>query len=180
MLKTKLAPDIIHYMFPPSKAENHYGYNIIAIIHESKAILIDVAFESHARQVIEDLSCFGIAIYKVIVSHFHDDHMEGLKLLPNVLVYGSSHFQETLDMWTPKQDHKYFTPTITIEQPTTIEFGRRHKLEIIPSPGHSICTVLVKINDKFLHVADEILLSNDGRPILPSIENRSHIQRQLE
>ncbi|MCL2377415.1 MAG: MBL fold metallo-hydrolase [Defluviitaleaceae bacterium] len=179
MLKTELAPGIVHYMFPPSKIENYYGYNIVAVIHEDKAILIDAAFEEEARQVSEDLSANGITIDKIIISHFHDDHMEGLKVLPKVPVYGSSRFQETLDLWTEKNEHQYFVPTVSIEKPTTIEFGR-HTLEIIPSPGHSVCTVLININGQFLHVADEIILSNDGRPILPSIESRDNIKQQLE
>jgi len=179
MLKIELAPGIIQYMFPPKKEENHYGYNIVAVTHESKAILIDVAFEAEASQVFEDLSANGIAIDKVIISHFHDDHMEGLKVLPKTPVYGSHRYQDTLDMWTPKEEHIYFIPTIAVEKPMSIEFGN-HKLEIIPSPGHSICTMLVKINEKFLYVSDEIVYSNDGQPLLPAIESRGEIKRQLE
>lgn len=179
MIKTELASGIIHYMFPPKKDEDHYGYNILAIIHEDKAVLIDTAFEDEARQVLDDLSANGIMLDRIIISHFHNDHMEGLKLLPKIPVYGSSRFQDTLDMWTPKEDHKYFTPSIIVDEPMVLELGN-HTLEIIPSPGHSVCTVLVKINNQFLHVADEIIYSNEGQPLLPSIESRGDIKRQLE
>jgi len=179
MLKKELSQGIIHYTFPSRGEGAHYGDSITAVIHEDKAVLIDAGFEDEARQVIDDLSANGITIDKVIVSHFHDDHMEGLKLLPNVSVYGSSRFQETLDMWTEKEEHKYFTPTVAVTEPTTIELGS-HTFEIIPSPGHSVCTVLVNINGKFLHVADEIIYSVDGQPILPSIESRKNIERQFE
>jgi len=179
MIKKDLAAGIVQYMFPPKKPENHYGYNIVAITHKNKALLIDVAFEDEASQVIEDLSANDIVVDKVIVSHFHDDHMEGLKLLPNVTIYGSHRFQETLDMWTPKEKHKYFIPAIAVEKPMTIEFGN-HRLEIIPLPGHSVCTVIIKINEQFLYTADEILYSNDGQPLLPGLEGRGVIKRQLK
>jgi len=179
MFKKELAPGIIQYMFPPRREEDYYGYNIVAIIYEKKALLIDAAFEDEASRVLKDLHASGIEIDKVIISHFHDDHMQGLKVLPKVPVYGSGHYQETLDMWTPKEEHKYFTPTVSVERPMTIKFGN-HTLEIIPSPGHSVCTVLVKINEQFLHAADEIMYSNDGKPLLPSIESRGDIKRQLE
>jgi len=179
VIKKELAPSIVQYMFPPRKEENHYGYNIIAVINEKKAVLIDVAFEDEASQVLDDLSANGIMIDKVIISHFHDDHMEGLKLLPNVTVYGSHCYQETLDMWTPKAEHKYFVPTVAVEKTMTIKFGN-HILEIIPLPGHSVCTVLVKINEQFLYAADEILYSNDWQPLLPALSSRADIKRQLE
>jgi len=179
MLKKELSSDILQYIFPPRREGVHFGDNITAVIHENKAVLIDVGFEDEAKQVFEDLSEMGITIDKVIISHFHDDHMNGLKLLSDVPVYGSSHFQHALDMWVEKEEHKHFVPSVVVEQPMKIEFGN-HTLEIIPSPGHSMCTVLVKINEQFLHVADEIMYSPDGQPLLPSIECRGDIKRQLE
>jgi len=179
MLKTELAPGITHYIFPPRDAQDHYGDSIIAVVHNSKAILIDTAFEDEMQQVIDDLSAQGVEIINVIISHFHDDHMEGLKLLTGVEVYGSYRFQETLDMWTAKDEHKFYTPTFLVEIPVTIEFGS-HTLEITPWVGHSLCSVLVKINEQFIHVADEIMYAHDGQPLLPSIESRSVIPRQLD
>ena len=179
MTKIDLGSGVIQYMFPPSKTENHYGYNIIAIVDNDEAILIDTAFEEQAQQVFEDFSVQGISIKGVVISHFHDDHMQGLKVLPKVPVYGSYRFQETLGMWTPKEEHENYTPSVIVKEPITIKLGS-HTLEIIPSSGHSVCTVLVKIDEQFLHVADEIIYSNDGQPILPSIESRENIKRQLE
>ena len=179
MLKTELSPNIIHYTFPPRRDKDHYGDSITAIIDESKAVLIDVGFEDELQQVLDDLSASGITVDKVIISHFHDDHMNGLKLLRNVHVYGSSRFQETLDLWTAKEEHAYFAPSVAVKTPTTVKLGN-HTLEIIPSAGHSVCTVLTNIDGKFLHVADEIMYSPDGRPILPSIVSREDIKVQLE
>ncbi|MCL2840698.1 MAG: MBL fold metallo-hydrolase [Defluviitaleaceae bacterium] len=179
MKKIELAQGIILYTFPPRREGAYFGDSITAIIDNNQAILIDVGFPDEAQQVLEDLTSKGIAIDKIIISHFHDDHMDGLKVLPKVPVYGSSRFQETLDLWTEKEDHQYFTPTIAVEQPIKIEHGI-HMLEIIPQLGHSLCTVLVKINEQFLHVADEIMYATNNHPLLPSIEGRNRINVQLE
>lgn len=49
----------------------------------------------------------------------------------------------------------------------------------IPFPGHSLCTIIIKINDKFLYIADEMMFSEDGRPILPSTDLNC-IKRHIE
>jgi glyoxylase-like metal-dependent hydrolase (beta-lactamase superfamily II) len=48
-------------------------------------------------------------------------------------------------------------------------FGR-FDLEFISAPGHSACSLHTVIDDRFVHVADTMLTSNDGDPILPWAE----------
>ncbi|QUH25215.1 MBL fold metallo-hydrolase [Serpentinicella alkaliphila] len=59
-----------------------------------------------------------------------------------------------------------------------VQFGG-HVIEIIPYPGHSICTSIVKINDEYIHVADELMFSNKGEPILPCM-TKEDVRRQWE
>ena len=47
-------------------------------------------------------------IEKIIITHFHDDHMQGLKVLPKVEVYGSMDYKTTLELWTESREQKYF------------------------------------------------------------------------
>ncbi|MCL2593141.1 MAG: MBL fold metallo-hydrolase [Defluviitaleaceae bacterium] len=173
MLKQELASGVIQYIFPKSGEKYNFGNTIIAVVHENKAILIDSAYKDEAPQVFEDLVANGIAVDSIILSHSHNDHTDGFNVLPEVPWYGSSFFN--LEEYDENQVKRY----IPIENPTIIEFGK-HTLEIIPSPGHSECTVLVKINGQFIHVADEIMYSHDGQPLLPWIDSRDDIKRQLE
>ncbi len=178
MLKQELTKGIILYTFRPDPGR-HFGYNITAVIHENKAILIDTAYEDQALQVVQDLTDNGIVIEKIIISHFHDDHIYGLKALPQVPVYGSAHYQTTLDMWTKKEDHQYFKPAVLVGKYLQINFGK-HQLTLISFPGHSECGILVNINDKYVHIGDELLFSNDGEPLLPSIDYHRFVKRHLE
>jgi len=173
----KLKEDVIHYTFEPRPNRN-WSESVTVLINGNKAILIDAGFDFQIEKVLADLNEKNIKIEKIILTHFHDDHMEGLKVLPKVPIYGSSRFQETLDKWTPKNEHHFFTPTVVIEQSQEFTFGK-HKLTLIPLPGHSVCGMLVNINDEFLHVVDEVMFSPDGVPMLPSADGND-FKRHLE
>ena len=177
MLKRELSSGIIEYVFEP-KQRQHFGNRITALHSEGKVILIDTGYEHQAMEVISDLDANHLEIESIIITHFHDDHMKGLKVMPSVPVYGSSYYKNTLNMWTPKADHIYYTPTVSVKAPLKIQFGI-HEIEIIPFPGHSICTSIIKINDEYIHVADELMFSNKGEPILPCI-TKEDVRRQWE
>ena len=166
MKKQQLATNISQYTFAP-KPKRHFGTSIIAIFNGNKALLIDTAYEDQMSELLEEFSRDGIEVEKVIVTHFHGDHMEGLKALPKIPIYGSARFQETLDRWTAKEEHVYFTPSILVDEPLSFTYGE-HSLTLIPFPGHSVCTMLIKIDDHFLHIVDELMFSPDGVPLLPS------------
>ena len=180
MIKQNIADGIVLYSFIPRKKWHHYGNNILALINKesSEVLLIDAGFEDEMRQVVNDLNSQSLRISKIIISHFHDDHMEGLKVVKDAEVFGGGDFQKTLDLYTQKEQHAIYTPNIKISEPTKLVFGE-HLLEITPLPGHSECTVIVKINQSFLHVADEILYSNNGVPLLPAFDGPQTMQRQI-
>lgn len=167
-IKKELAPGIVQYIFNPLP-DKHFGNSITALINDNKVLLIDTAYEEQALVVVEDMKNNGLVIEKIIISHFHDDHMQGLKVLPRNSVSGSIHYKTTLDLWTEREEHKYFTPTILIKEQHSLNFGKHH-LTLIPFPGHSLCTIIIKINYKYIHIADELMFSIDGKPILPSTD----------
>ncbi len=177
MQKTELAQGIIQYTFEPLPGK-HFGNNIYAVVHGNKVLLIDTGYAFQAQQVLEDIKDCGWEIDSVILSHFHDDHMQGLRVLPKVPVYGSEHYGVTLELWTDEKDRQYFVPSLLIREPYTKDFGQ-HSVALLPFPGHSMCTILIRINDTYLHVADEVMFSNDGRPILPSADP-NQIPRHVE
>ncbi|MCB2297986.1 MBL fold metallo-hydrolase [Clostridium tagluense] len=177
MLKRELIPGIIQYMFQPLPG-NHFGNSITALINDNKVLLIDTGYENQALLVLQDMKSNGLYIEKIIISHFHDDHMQGLKVLPRKSLYGSKHYKTTLDLWTEREEHKYFIPTTLIEEQFRIKFGK-HQLTLIPFPGHSLCTIIIKINEQYIHIADELMFSNDGTPLLPSTDPNC-IKRHLE
>lgn len=176
MIKNYIAQDIIQYMFEPEKGG--CGFNILAVIDNQKAILIDTAYEQHSSRVRKDLEDINITIEKVIVSHFHPDHIAGLLELPKVSIYGSSKFKTALELYMEKEYHDRMTPTTLVEESLTIRFGT-HELKLITLPGHSECEMITIIDNKYVQVGDEIMTTNDGKAILPSIDH-AHVKRHID
>jgi len=179
MTKKELAPKIILYTFPSEESDSLLN-NIVAVIDGDKAILVDTAYDDQMKLVLEDLNANGVTIERVIISHFHEDHCDGLNVLPDIPFYGGANFKETLVFEGCEDDIAKYTPTIVVDKPMAIEFGK-HKLELIPFRGHSECTMLTKINEQFLQIADEVMLTNDGGLSLPWLCNgEANVKRQRQ
>lgn len=177
MLRTQLSEDIVRYSFDP-QPNRHFATAIYALFDGNQALLIDTGYEFQAAELLEEFQKSNITISAVILSHFHDDHMQGLKTLPKVPVYGSASYQTSLDLWTEQEEHALFTPTICIDAPYLLRFGA-HTLTLLPFPGHSPCTLLTKIDETYLHIADELMFSEQGEPLLPSTDPQC-IKRHID
>ena len=64
------------------------GYNIFVLVAEKKALIIDTAYPTHAKQVKDDLEKNGIKPEKVIISHFHPDHAGGSSVFGECEIIG--------------------------------------------------------------------------------------------
>ncbi|MCP4160589.1 MAG: MBL fold metallo-hydrolase [Deltaproteobacteria bacterium] len=168
MIKSKISENFYKYCFPP-KPDDHYGYNIYALISNKRALLIDTGYEEHALVVKEDLLSLGIEPVKVIISHFHDDHTYGLHELEKIEIYGSSKYIETLNLYTSKEKHELFTPTYVVDNSLSFKFGD-FDIELLEVPGHAECGLFTVIDKKFIHIGDDLMSTNEGLSILPSVE----------
>ncbi|MCG8571976.1 MAG: MBL fold metallo-hydrolase [Spirochaetes bacterium] len=167
MNKIQIEDNFFLYQFPEFP-KMHFGVNLYVLIHQNEALLIDTAFETETKTVIKDLEKNNIKVKKVILSHFHGDHITGLRELSDVEVYGSKNGQKTLDKYTPRDEHHLYLPHFYTEDFSVIHFGE-FELQFIAAPGHSDCSINIIINRQYLLVGDNIMTSNDGTPLLPSV-----------
>lgn len=177
MKKIELSEGILQYIFDPVE-HTLYGNNVIAILNDDKAMIIDTGFVFQTEEVITDLSKSGISIDGVIISHFHEENIQGLKKLTGVTIYGSSYYQQTLKEWLRAEEQTGYAPTIKVDKNLKIIFGK-HTIELIHNPGHSICTLFIKVDDKFLYVADELMYSVNGEPLLPCVTKKDIINHYV-
>ncbi len=163
-----LERDIFQFVFGPRK-NTLFGYNIYVITNNDTALMIDTGFREHSQAVKTYLGEKGITVTDVIISHFHLDHINGLKALDQVNVIGSNEYQRALDVYIEKNQQEQYKPTDLVKDQKIFSFGD-HLIKVKKHPGHAKCSVLVEIDDKYLHVGDELMFSNDGEPILPLVD----------
>jgi len=169
MEKTALDARLTRYTFPPPPGK-HFPLNIYVLTDEAemRGLLIDTGFEPQAAAVAEDLARAGYAVSDVILSHVHDDHFEGLKALPPVCLHASPRSQAAIDEHFGPEERALYTPDDPLCDGSALAFGAS-KLRFVEAPGHSPCSVLTVIDERFVHVGDLLMASAEGVPILPYV-----------
>ncbi len=106
------------------------------------------------------------------ISHYHDDHADGLSLLGGIETWGSCEFAPTLSLCFPAERRASLAPMHLVRgEPETLRLGGR-RVELFPLPGHSPDSLGAVIDGKTVYAADTLLFSNAGEPILPSVHAR--------
>ena len=173
----KLAPNFFLYHIP-SNSVNKLGQNIYALLDQKQALLIDTGYQDDCRLVLDDLTGKGIKVVKVVPSHFHPDHVEGLYLLDSPEVYGNAFAIESLQRFYEGKDLEILAPGVIIKEGYKLKFGE-FELSFQHVPGHSNCSQLININDKFLHVGDLYMKSDLGEEVLPYV-SWSGVKQHIE
>ncbi|MCK5762435.1 MAG: MBL fold metallo-hydrolase, partial [Candidatus Izimaplasma sp.] len=126
--------------------KNFLGSNVFVIQDGNECILVDTGFRKHFLQVQDDLTEKGITIKKVILTHFHPDHIGGLTQVKNADIIGSIFAQDTLKKYI--RDYQNYLPNIVVIDQMKIKFGK-HNFLIELNSGHSKDGLLITLNDKY-------------------------------
>lgn len=162
MIIETIEKDFLNYRFP-LKEGFLYGFNLYALVAGKNVMLFDSAFRSQVKMVKNDLKSKGLNLTHVVATHFHNDHIAGLMALnEQVNVFGSKDYVETLTKDLPQQ-------VTAVPFDENIKFGD-FSLSFTPVPGHSACSITVEINNKYLHVGDNLMSRYDGKAILPWVQ----------
>ena len=155
--------DIFIYQFGPEK-DKFLGLNIFMIKNGDECVLIDTGFRRHFVQVSKDLKEKGIKISKVILTHFHPDHIGGIPRAIGADIIGSIYAEDNLKKYV--EDYQNYLPTIVVEDQKEIKFGR-HTFKMQLNSGHSKDGLLIALNDKYLFVGDDVIADNLGNASIP-------------
>jgi len=153
--------DLIH--FKP-KNESYVGYNMLLLKNEDECILIDTGYERHYRKIKDYIDSKGYSLKQIIISHFHNDHIGGLPFNRDIPIHGNIKGRDTLQKYL--EEYKAYLPNRPIVGPKTIQFGEL-TIKIIPNKGHSVDGLIIDINNTYLYVGDDLILSHEGDAILP-------------
>ncbi len=159
----KLEENIFVYQFGPEEGK-FLGVNIFMIQSDNECTLIDTGFRRHFLQVKKDLDEKGIKISKVILTHFHPDHIGGLPRVKDADIIGSVFAKSTLMKYV--EDYQNYLPTFLVGDKTEIEFGK-HTFVLELNGGHSKDGLLITLNDKYIFVGDDVISDNSGNASIP-------------
>lgn len=159
------------YQFYPDINSN-ITINITVLISNNSALIIDSGYYENTQTVINELKKQNITIEKVLLTHFHNDHIGGIPLIKEVI--GNKYAEDTLKLYV--KDYQKYLPTIKINTNQTIYFNE-HKLDLRLNDGHSKDGLLILLNDKYLFVGDDLIYDNLANSSLPypttdSIDNQ--------
>ncbi len=174
MIKQTINKNITQYTFSPGN-NKLYSNNVFTVTSGDDVILIDTGFKNETEMVLKDIGEKNISL---IVSHFHMDHMGGLPLLSKTGTYGSDSYNQTMDLWYNHLDKDVYEPKVSISDSISLNL-ETVSVSIKKWPGHSACTVITSIDDEYIHVADELMYSVDGRLLVPGIDGIDFINRNL-
>lgn len=169
-----LEPDIRLLRFSPI-GKSFVGFNMMLIIADHECILIDTGYDRHFLEIQDYVRTSNITIKQVIISHFHNDHVGGLKLIKDIPVHGSIYAKDTLDKYRPEEPE--LLPTHVVIDEKKITFGR-HSITIINNPGHSKDGTIIIINDKYMFVGDDVIRSHSGDAVIPFLADQDYMQQK--
>lgn len=159
----ELEKDIYFYRF--EKALGHFiGLNTIVIANGNEVLLIDTGYEVNFLEMKKDLDEKNMKISGVVVSHFHPDHIGGLKYLKDTPIYGSVYAKNSLEKFNETYDQ--LLPNVIITEEKVIEFGN-HTIKLEKNIGHSKDGILTTIDNKYLYVGDDLVYSHNGKALIP-------------
>ncbi|MBI9010713.1 MAG: MBL fold metallo-hydrolase [Clostridiales bacterium] len=164
MIKKIIQKNLWCFQFD-APAENHLGTNIFVLINNSEALLLDAGYKEYLTEVLAELKDYTIK--GVLPSHYHPDHIDGIRLMGHPVIYGNVYAEETIKLYMP-DDLKLLKPTHIIHDKETLQFGE-FTLTFYHAPGHSDCTMLIDINKTYLHVGDLYMTKNSGTDVLPYV-----------
>ncbi len=170
----KLEDDILIYRFMPEK-DGFLGQNIFVILNDKECTIVDAGFRRHFLEMHKDLKDKGINITKVILTHFHPDHIGGIPRVKDANIIGSILAQDTLKRYV--EDYQNYLPNIVVVDKKIIKFGR-HTFELELNKGHSVDGLLITLNDKYIFVGDDVICDNNGAASIPFCSEkdvRAHI-----
>lgn len=168
-----LESDIRLLRFKPL-AKSFISFNMILIIDGDNCLLIDTGYDRHFHIIEQYLKDINKKISKVIVSHFHNDHIGGLKNLKGIPVIGSIYSKDTLEKYRKGESELF--PTDVVINEKEFSFGRHH-IKIINNPGHSKDGTIILINNKFIFVGDDVIRSDQGNAVIPFLADQDFQQQ---
>jgi cyclase len=133
-------------------------------LHRGHALMIDALADANDAQImrrhIEDN--LDARVDLVVMTHYMNDHMAALRLLPTAQIVAHQHYMHTYlsqRMRTVEDDIQFVAPTITFTGSFKFQWGR-HALEVFHNPGKTMCAVAIDVPDCDLMLCGDAIVGH--------------------
>jgi len=178
MSKIPVEPNILLYYFVDLQTK--LPDTITVLLAGQEALLIDTAFPEYAARVKEDLAGQGMAVKKIVLSHYHADHVSGCPVFAPCDIYAGEFYEYNFNncqIWEPY--FTYLRPTHLLRHQDTLAFGA-FSLRFLYAPGHSKCSMITRVTDDIVHVGDLLMQTKDGKAALPFIADGGSFSEHID
>ena len=177
MKRTEISRNVYQYSFASS--DRSFSDNIFVIHSNGKALLIDTAFEENAALVREDLKKLKLTPEKVIISHFHDDHILGNSVFSDCEFFVHPVYSQQVEYRDiVKRTFKDCKKITKVCDGKKLKF-ENIELELYFAPGHHISGLSIVIDKKIVFANDLIIYSNEGKMVIPYLDSGSTIEEHI-
>ena len=159
-----------------------YKSNTVLLIVENKGLLVDSGYdEEDSLKIIELVKESGIVLEKVLISHYHEDHIQGVQLLKSYypemefvcspitkFFYEYNWLQSILYNCNSCRTRRKVYPQVNFHVILSEFDFYNVRVEIKPLNGHCHGNLLVKIG-KTLYCPDVILHTSDSLPFVSDV-----------
>lgn len=153
--------------------------NTLLINYNNKGLLLDTGYDKEdTNKIIHYLKNNNIILESVIVSHYHEDHIQGVKRIKEAFsnvkffsseitkfIYENNWFENTLYSGLVDVSHDVGIEFLTLEN--SFKFYEVN-IDILKSNGHCYGNLLFKIDD-YLFCPDIIISNNDFLPFISDV-----------
>lgn len=159
--------ELIMISFPPNEGDI-IPYNAYVFHKGNRGILLDTSTFNHSADLKKKLDELKIEIEGVIFSHYHSDHIGGYsKMLNSEIIIGSERYDEMLSCYEELENSEKYIPTHQVsDSMLNMDIGG-FDVKCFKTPGHSPCSISIIVDDKYLHVGDIIINTENQESILP-------------
>jgi len=108
-----------------------------AFLRDGDALLIA---EWMRHYLVEEM---GKTVHTIIVTHYMNDHMAGLRLYPGAYIIAQHYFRHTFQSQrsrSAEDNQDYVNPTVVFGDTLWLQWGR-HALQLFHNPGKTLCSV---------------------------------------
>ncbi len=178
MEKIEIKKNIYLYYFKEYNKKT--SGNILVLINETEALIIDTSYKRHMIRVIEDLSETNTIIDTIILSHRHEDHIDGVKAFKKpFIIAGKDYIDDHQNHLKEDIFLNSLRPDRYVKDMESITFGQ-FNLKFIKTIGHAESGITTVINNKIIHVGDMVIFDVTNKLSLPYIDENSSSKKMIE